>query len=469
MKKTTDTTSNNSNFQQLEKTALKITQYLDAYIEGLNGENFAIFNEVISNEIEISRDSNLRKLISRFNLSDIERDILLLCVAREILPKFQVLLDSIKSKKTVKYICFQLVREIFPHFSWQALSPNSPLLRWQLISLENGPILSERLIKITPTIFYYLVGESSLDPELEGILISVESSTKKVAESHQKIVNKLASLGSFLSFEKNKEIGQLVGNDLVVKREIANAVSNRLGFLLASLNAYLIPSNTQEQKELKVRIEREFLLNRRLILLECDEISESDYNRHLAISRFIDSVNCPIIISTAKKRNIKERPCLTFEIERLTKSEQLALWQSTLGDISTSLNGEVERLVSQFNLNLPQIQAACSVAFSSTINGKKDELKEGENQDMMLWDICRTLARPNLDELAQRITCRALLDDLVLPEKNKQTLQILIDQVKQSKQVYYDWGFEGKSTRGLGITALFSGVPGTGKTTAAEV
>ena len=35
--------------------------------------------------------------------------------------------------------------------------------------------------------------------------------------------------------------------------------------------------------------------------------------------------------------------------------------------------------------------------------------------------------------------------------------------------VYGDWGFAGKSTRGLGISALFSGASGTGKTMAAEV
>jgi SpoVK/Ycf46/Vps4 family AAA+-type ATPase len=35
--------------------------------------------------------------------------------------------------------------------------------------------------------------------------------------------------------------------------------------------------------------------------------------------------------------------------------------------------------------------------------------------------------------------------------------------------VYEDWGFATKGSRGLGITALFSGPSGTGKTTAAEI
>lgn len=42
-------------------------------------------------------------------------------------------------------------------------------------------------------------------------------------------------------------------------------------------------------------------------------------------------------------------------------------------------------------------------------------------------------------------------------------------QVRHRLTVYQDWGFGHRSTRGLGITALFAGESGTGKTMAAEV
>ncbi|MEM1310334.1 MAG: ATP-binding protein, partial [Cyanobacteria bacterium P01_H01_bin.153] len=41
--------------------------------------------------------------------------------------------------------------------------------------------------------------------------------------------------------------------------------------------------------------------------------------------------------------------------------------------------------------------------------------------------------------------------------------------LRQRTRVYQDWGFAAKGSRGLGITALFSGASGTGKTLAAEV
>jgi SpoVK/Ycf46/Vps4 family AAA+-type ATPase len=85
-----------------------------------------------------------------------------------------------------------------------------------------------------------------------------------------------------------------------------------------------------------------------------------------------------------------------------------------------------------------------------------------------LWSICRQQARPRLDELAQRIDAYGDWDDLVLPEKEHQVLRDITAHVKQRSQVYENWGFAGKSLRGLGISALFSGASGTGKTTAAE-
>ncbi len=74
-----------------------------------------------------------------------------------------------------------------------------------------------------------------------------------------------------------------------------------------------------------------------------------------------------------------------------------------------------------------------------------------------------------MDELAQRIEPVATWDDLVLPEAQRGTLREIAIHVRQSVSVYDDWGFAGKSARGLGISALFAGASGTGKTMAAEV
>ena len=77
--------------------------------------------------------------------------------------------------------------------------------------------------------------------------------------------------------------------------------------------------------------------------------------------------------------------------------------------------------------------------------------------------------RNRLDDLAQRIEPAAHWDDLVLPEPQKATLRQIAVHVKHRLAVYDGWGFAAKGARGLGISALFAGESGTGKTMAAEV
>jgi len=60
------------------------------------------------------------------------------------------------------------------------------------------------------------------------------------------------------------------------------------------------------------------------------------------------------------------------------------------------------------------------------------------------------------------------MEDLVLPEKERQLLHEIAAHVAHRQVVYEDQGSGGKRSRGLGITTLFFGVNGTGKTMAAE-
>ncbi|NJL28690.1 MAG: ATP-binding protein, partial [Thermoanaerobaculia bacterium] len=60
-------------------------------------------------------------------------------------------------------------------------------------------------------------------------------------------------------------------------------------------------------------------------------------------------------------------------------------------------------------------------------------------------------------------------DRLVLPAAQRELLMALATQVRHRHKVYGEWGFEARSARGLGISALFAGPSGTGKTMAAEV
>jgi SpoVK/Ycf46/Vps4 family AAA+-type ATPase len=77
--------------------------------------------------------------------------------------------------------------------------------------------------------------------------------------------------------------------------------------------------------------------------------------------------------------------------------------------------------------------------------------------------------RGALDGLAERVDSRATWADLVLPERQMTVLTDIARHMRHRQTVYETWGLAATSARGLGITALFSGESGTGKTLAAEV
>ncbi|MBD1941410.1 ATP-binding protein, partial [Coleofasciculus sp. FACHB-712] len=154
-----------------------------------------------------------------------------------------------------------------------------------------------------------------------------------------------------------------------------------------------------------------------------------------------------------------------------------------LGEAAESLNGHLDTLVSHFSLSAPSIYAVCTEAKgrgenkeslcslspqSSVLSPQSSPLSPQETLSNLLWDTCRSQARQRLNDLAQPIIPGASWDELVLPEAQRQVLRDIAAHVRQRAKVYENWGFGG-SGRGLGISALFAGGSGTGKTMAADV
>jgi SpoVK/Ycf46/Vps4 family AAA+-type ATPase len=98
-----------------------------------------------------------------------------------------------------------------------------------------------------------------------------------------------------------------------------------------------------------------------------------------------------------------------------------------------------------------------------------DQQPSTQTIDELLWDMCRVQARPLLDDLAQRIEPFATWADLIIPDTQRALLHELAAHVRFRAQVYETWGFVGPVPHEAGISALFVGASGVGKTLAAEV
>ena len=142
-----------------------------------------------------------------------------------------------------------------------------------------------------------------------------------------------------------------------------------------------------------------------------------------------------------------------------TADERREVWLTALGQDTPGAGATAETLAAQFVLDAPAIRTVARNAMASEAPGLSDRL----------WQGCLARTRPRLDALAQRLVSKVGWDDIVLPAEELATLHEIADQVAHRHTVYRTWGFADRISRGLGISALFSGPSGTGKSLAAEV
>jgi AAA+ superfamily predicted ATPase len=412
----------------------------------------------------------LEQLCHIFNLSPFERDLILLCAGMEIHSHWRDLLSQIQGNAQLAYPTFSLALKILPHPHWQGLTPAGALRRWKLIEVGSGLHLTHSPLRIDERILHYLWGIQYVDERLLPMVMPL-APVEQLVPSYELIVEEVAQ--SWLTAQnRNFPVIQLCGEDSASKQAIAQKAALKAGLFLHGISGELIPTDINQIHLFTCLWERECVLSNSGILLNCDRHEQNDPIKEQMISNLIESLNCPLIITTRERRPLRQRPLITFDIHTPSRHEQRLMWQYNLGQKSEQLNGSIDQLVSQFNLSPPAIQSACVKVNSLDSHWQEITTEDQASSDYLhhqLWELCRKQARPRLDELAQQIEASADWDDLILPEKEKDILKEILIHVQYKSTVYDQWGFADKSKRGLGISALFAGQSGTGKTMAAEV
>ena len=150
------------------------------------------------------------------------------------------------------------------------------------------------------------------------------------------------------------------------------------------------------------------------------------------------------------------RPCVTIELEPPSAAQRGELWLRALGQGSAS---DAEHLATQYPLAPALIT---KVAASARANAGTRRLEPDD-----IYAALRSTLDARVGSLAHRVTVNQRWADIVLPDEERRAIRGLIARVRQRHRVYETWGFAEKVGRGLGVTALLSGPPGTGKTMAA--
>jgi hypothetical protein len=387
------------------------------------------------------------QLADTFDLSAFERDLLLLCAGVEMDAGVAACCAADASGRPYATFGLALATLAEPH--WSAITPVRPLRLWRLIEVKDDQGLAGSRLTIDERVVHYLAGVSYLDTRLRPLL-RVHASPAAMAEGHARVVEAAVQA---LERDDAMSVLQLVGDDCAGQRDVAGAVAHRFGLQLHLLRAADIPTSLHELDALALLWRREAALLGSALLIECED------GAHGA-ARLAQRPGGLVFIGAREPVPI-HRPALQFAVDKPGAADQRRLWARALGVEAARLNGALDGVATQFRLSAETI--------ARTGEALRPALAASPTPDAALWQACRASVRNGLDDLAQRVEPAAHWDDLVLPGPQKATLRQIAVHVKHRFAVYDGWGFAGKGARGLGISALFAGESGTGKTMAAEV
>lgn len=400
----------------------------------------------------------LELLAERLGLSPFERDTLLLCAAMELDTRVAGLCARAQQDPSRPYPNFALAMSLFDHPSWDALSPERPLRFWRLIEINQPgaqPLISSAL-RIDERIVNFIKGLNDPDDRLTPLLTPLPRTQAASLPPSQRAVAEMLT-GRLQASPRGEGLPmvQLLGSDAASKQAIAQAVAESLGLQTHRIGAEMLPSAVAEQEHLIRLWQRECLL---LPLALYFDAGDGDIDSARGGSqRFLARVGGLVFVDTREPLN--NANAISVDVAKPTVDEQRSIWRAALGD---DAEDQPDRLAGHFDFGAGKVRQVAEAALNLSRSGAQP-LADA------LWQGALARARPALDRLAQRIEPVAGWDDIQLPAQETELLHLIADQVALRTTVYDDWGFRARMNRGLGISALFAGESGTGKTMAAEV
>lgn len=322
------------------------------------------------------------------------------------------------------------------------LSDANPLLEHGLLRVtEDGPAIASLAIAAEDRLLSHLAGGQQ--PEAPVVTLTAPTDALHDARA-------IAALQTLRRLLAQRE-------DLVVIIEGPVGSGRRSAAAIASAGPCLAidaRGTTPPRLELALRaLRRELALVDAVPALVDVDDALGDPAATRAVSSFIAATRGPVLLVTAgwgydvgAGRPVVRVPWTVPEVSTRTR-----LWQRA----APLPEAEAAELALQFPLGPAAIALAVGSARAAT---------EGPLDAVALSHGVRHNTAERLGGLAERVEVHQTWADIVLADDTLDQVRALIARVRHRHRVLEDWGYRSKLARGVGVPALFSGPPGTGKT-----
>ena len=448
------------------------------------------------------RTQTLDRLVERFGLSPLERDVLLVCLLAELDSRYRrlyayLLDDNARYQPDVDLVLEILRPEIVatgddPVAARRIFSPSAPLLRWQLIHLERGERpLAYRGVRLDDRLAAHLLGDSTPDGRLRPFLLR---------EPEHGPAPDDAELGTWLRHlltegARDPQVAPLLylrGRDGSGRRALARRAAGEAGLALLVFDTGRAAADPTAWAGRLMLARREALLaGAAVVWWAVDGLRDGppqaatpgvvDPWEQLLTS--LAEPTGPVFLAGTlpwePARRIRGRPVARIDLPTPDLEHRRALWRQSL-PASHELAGEdderealAEALAATFQLTGGQVVDAVATARAQALRraGAAGTGEPVEPTAEELYNACRRLTAGELATVARRVEPPLELgfDDLILPLSQKRQVDELRARIRHRRRVLFDLGFERRLAIGRGLVALFTGPSGTGKTLAAQL
>ena len=411
-------------------------------------------------------DLRLRRLARNFHLDDIDIELLLIAMAPDVDARFERLYGYLQDDVSRRRASVGLGLELcgLPSSSAYArsrLAAGAPLVDEYLVQVEENerPVLT-RPLRVPDRVAAHLLGSDLPDPLVAALAYDCE----------QAMPNQAATLVRWMREESSPSPsggGQGEGM-LAYIRERPGAS----GAALASSAFAQVGRPTLALDLERLRTEDDVPLVAALAAREAGLTGagivagpvEVLIARGLPAVRALSEMPALIVLVGARSWDPGWARDVPFICEAPIPDalQRAELWRRNLnGDTPPGL--DLAGTMAQFRLTAEQVhraaRAARMEAHAREVPLDEEELKAG----------ARAQNAAGLERLARRIQPAVNFADLVLPPDTMAQLKELLTRARYREQVLDVWKMGGPSARRRGLTALFAGPSGTGKTMAAEV
>ncbi|MBT9555056.1 MAG: ATP-binding protein [Myxococcales bacterium] len=471
--------------------------------DALRGEAGALGELILARIAASSALPPLLALAERFALDAHERDALLIAAAPSVdgrFARYYAALHPSHAPEPTVDLCLSLwtdtvterltLRRVFREGGRLA---ESHLLLIDRDRTLHGDSFLNLALRPSERALGWLLGETGLDVQLrshtrlvepavgldaavlpEGLRASIDALIAHHAEYRDVLSS--SGLGARISHGRGIVMA-FIGPPGTGKTFTAEAVAKELGKRLLVVDPAQVLSPKQPIEVNLAGLFREAHLQNAVVFFdECESLlghrlasgSSGLAPTVLAAMEHFDGViilatNLPQLLDEAVDRRLLLRA--VFEVPSVSLRRRL--WESHLpSGLRRATDVSTERLAADFELTGGHIKNAVLVAVNHAL-GRTERPIVLSHHD--LETAARSQIRARISDYAERTPTPLRLADMVLPPEAADQVTEILAAARSRSLVFQEWGFAKKLTKGRGLSALFDGEPGTGKTLCAEI